>query len=66
MGQFAALGVIKNVIPHSKENTTQLLRDFNVLFESSQINKGAIIQLLNEHLSDFAHIETGKSLDQKM
>lgn len=66
MNQFQALGVIKNPHTYSKENVIELLKQFNDLFDNEKINKSSIIALLNQHLSDFVHIETGKSLDQKM
>ena len=36
------------------------------MLNSGEANKAAIVGLLKEFLPDFEHIETGKSLDQKM
>ena len=64
--EFKALGIIKNTPIHSHQDINNLLTEFEDLFTSAQIEKSDIIQLLNKHLPDFSHIETGKSLDQKM
>ncbi len=66
MDKFEALGVVNNAeIPNHKE-INLLLNEFHSLFEDGTINKTDIIHLLNKYLPDFNHIETGKSLDQKM
>ena len=64
--QFKALGVIKNSIIPSKNKVLALINSFKELFESREVDKSKIINLLNEFLPDFNHIETGKNLDQKM
>ncbi len=43
-----------------------LENDFNVLFKKKLIYKSDIITLFKKYVSNFRHIETGKSLDQKM
>jgi hypothetical protein len=37
-----------------------------MLMQSDAYDKSAIVSLMKKHLPDFEHIETGKSLDQKM
>ena len=66
MDKFNALGVIKNDIIPNKKNIDQILMEFKTLFKKDSINKSAVVSLLGKHLGDFQHIETGKSLDQKM
>jgi FlaA1/EpsC-like NDP-sugar epimerase len=66
MNRFNALGVIKNSVSHSKKDIQDILKEFDTLFENEKIQKTDIIDLLNKYLPDFDHIETGKSLDQKM
>lgn len=66
LNHFESLGVIKNTPIHSKEDIDLLLSEFENLFKNNKIQKSDIVQLLNKHLPDFKHIETGKSLDQKM
>ncbi|MGB1216400.1 MAG: polysaccharide biosynthesis protein, partial [Saprospiraceae bacterium] len=66
MDNFNALGVIKNTGTPRKEDVAKILEEFESLFTKESISKAHIIELLNKYLLDFNHIETGKSLDQKM
>lgn len=66
MELFQALGVIQNKNVPKKEDIHLLLKEFETLFETDSTNKASIVSLLNKYLPDFSHIETGKSLDQKM
>ena len=36
------------------------------LFKQDELDKAAVVRLLQEFIPNFEHIETGKSLDQKM
>lgn len=63
---FRALGVIKNSIKTTKEAVDHLLEEFEEMFISDSVNKTKIVDLLSNYLPSFSHIETGKSLDQKM
>ncbi len=63
---FSALGVIHNSDIPIKEDVNGIINEFETLFETGKIQKSDIVHLLNKHLPDFKHIETGKSLDQKM
>lgn len=62
---FKELGVIKNAEKPDQLVVQNLITEFKGLFDS-KIQKSDIIDLLNKHIPDFSHIETGKSLDQKM
>ena len=66
MNKFQALGVINNQDIPNKKEINQLLSEFHTLFEDATIQKSDVVGLLNKYLPDFSHIETGKSLDQKM
>lgn len=66
MTTFSALGVVKNTPISSKEQIEKTLMAFTNLFESEEVDKAKVVSLLGEYLPDFSHIETGKSLDQKM
>jgi len=66
MDQFSALGVVRNTEIPSIDKVKTILGEFDKLFTSDSLKKADIINLLNDHLPDFSHIETGKSLDQKM
>jgi hypothetical protein len=66
MEKFVSLGVIKNAkkLPISKiENC---IEDLQSLMNSGNYDKQKIVECLKGYIPDFEHIETGKSLDQKM
>ncbi len=66
MNLFNALGVIKNENVPNQKDIELLIQEFDLLFDNQSINKSDIVELLKKYLPDFNHIETGKSLDQKM
>ena len=66
MDTFDALGVVKNSVIPLKSDIDQTLRDFRKLFDAEDVNKAKVVSLISKYLPDFSHIETGKSLDQKM
>jgi len=66
MDSFMALGVVKNSEIPSKEDIKHTLIEFQDLFDSDDVNKAKVVSLISKYLPDFNHIETGKSLDQKM
>ena len=63
---YNSLGVIKNARQLPREQIDASLLDLKNLMESGTYDKTAIVNVLKQHLPDFEHIETGKSLDQKM
>ncbi|PWH86425.1 polysaccharide biosynthesis protein [Brumimicrobium oceani] len=63
---FDSLGVIKNARKLPKEDIVQTIKELQELMDSGNHDKSSIVDLLKKHLPDFEHIETGKSLDQKM
>ncbi len=66
MSTFSALGVVKNSIIPSKSDIDETLKDFKKLFDDEDVDKAKVVSLISKYLPDFSHIETGKSLDQKM
>lgn len=66
LGRFEALGVIENDRLPESGTTERILREFDRMFASEGVDKAAVVALLSEHLSDFRHIETGKSLDNQL
>jgi FlaA1/EpsC-like NDP-sugar epimerase len=66
LDQFDSLGVIKNARKLPLEHIELCVSDLQSLMNSGNYNKQLIIESLKKHLPDFQHIETGKSLDQKM
>ena len=66
MDSFSALGIVKfNELP-DVNNVNKTIEDFKQLFSSTDLVKSKVVSLISSTLSDFKHIETGKSLDQKM
>lgn len=43
-----------------------VITDFENIFSSPLVDKKKIINIIKKYVTDFAHIETGKNLDQKM
>ncbi|WP_029596852.1 polysaccharide biosynthesis protein [Flavobacterium sp. ACAM 123] len=64
--QFESLGVIKNARKLPILEIEICVSDLQQLLNSGNYNKQDIVNSLQKHLPDFQHIETGKSLDQKM
>ena len=64
--QFESLGVIKNARKLQLNQIEMCIFDLQNLMKSGNYNKQTIIESLKKYLPDFQHIETGKSLDQKM
>jgi FlaA1/EpsC-like NDP-sugar epimerase len=64
--QFESLGVIKNARKLPILEIEICISDLQQLMNSGNYNKQDIVNSLKKHLPDFQHIETGKSLDQKM
>ncbi|HUH28771.1 MAG TPA: polysaccharide biosynthesis protein [Gelidibacter sp.] len=63
---YSSLGVIKNAKKLTRREINQTILGLKSLMDSGNYDKTAIVDLLKQHLPDFEHIETGKSLDQKM
>lgn len=63
---YSSLGVIKNARKRTLGEIDQTILGLKNLMDSGDYDKTAIVELLKQHLPDFEHIETGKSLDQKM
>lgn len=66
LDQFDSLGVIKNARKLPKEKVEFCITELQSVLNSSDYNKQEIVDSLIKHIPDFQHIETGKSLDQKM
>lgn len=66
LNKFKELGVIKNKDSINKKDISQSLQELKNTFKTKELDKADIIQTINSILPGFSHIETGKSLDQKM
>lgn len=63
---FVNLGVVKNSTKRDLEEIDAIFNQLHALFESSQVTKARIVEILKNYLLNFEHIETGKGLDSKM
>ncbi|MFA9392687.1 MAG: polysaccharide biosynthesis protein [Prolixibacteraceae bacterium] len=63
---FINLGVIKNSTKRDVKEIDEIFAQLNQLFESNNVSKSAIVDILKVYLPNFEHIETGKGLDSKM
>jgi FlaA1/EpsC-like NDP-sugar epimerase len=66
LDKFNSLGIIKNAKIESKELISKTIIDLEKLLAKSDYDKSDIVHTLQLYISDFQHIETGNSLDQKM
>jgi FlaA1/EpsC-like NDP-sugar epimerase len=66
MSKYESIGVITNSIRPSFFEMEQTIKDIEMLFSRNKYNKADIVKIMNKILPNFKHIETGKSLDQKM
>ncbi|MBK8622522.1 MAG: polysaccharide biosynthesis protein [Saprospiraceae bacterium] len=63
---YSGMGVIKNAVKPSKKHINDCVSELKDLMDSEYNDKYSIVSLMKKYLPDFEHIETGKSLDQKM
>ena len=66
LNKFESIGVITNSKKPSYSEVYSVVNDLITLFDSHKYRKEDIINSINILLPNFKHIETGKSLDQKM
>ena len=66
LNKFESIGVITNSIKPSFSDVETIIREIDLLFKRDIYSKNDIIEIMNKILPNFNHIETGKSLDQKM
>lgn len=61
-----ALGVVYEPRLREISEVEDLIRKFEFAFNSEEVTKSDIVEIINQFLVNFDHIETGKSLDSKM
>jgi len=66
MDKFASLGVIKNAKKEPINKIDERISALKNLLKTNDYQKSDIVKMLTQYIPDFEHIETGKSLDQKM
>lgn len=64
--RFVSLGVIKNITFTNFNEVETLIESLIKEFNNSYVTKDMIIEILQGYLPEFKHIETGRSLDNKM
>jgi FlaA1/EpsC-like NDP-sugar epimerase len=63
---YTSLGVIKSTKKKDLDHLNQTILKIENLFQDPTLDKSKIVDLLNEIIPNFKHIETGKNLDQRM
>jgi FlaA1/EpsC-like NDP-sugar epimerase len=63
---FINLGVVKNSKKRSIQEIDEIFDRLHNLFESDNVTKAEIVEILESYLPNFGHIEKGKGLDSKM
>lgn len=63
---YESLGVIKNAVKPPVDKINETLKGLTALMDTKDYDKASIVTQLKSILPDFAHIETGKKLDDKM
>jgi FlaA1/EpsC-like NDP-sugar epimerase len=66
LDRFDALGVVKGHATLDIAGIRALSAELRQLFEQTDLTKEAIVDVLTRLVPSFHHVETGKSLDQKM
>jgi FlaA1/EpsC-like NDP-sugar epimerase len=66
MNRFIRLGVVKNSKKRTVKEIDTIFNRLHLQFDSSEVTKAIIVEILHEYLPNFSHIETGKGLDSKM
>lgn len=63
---FTSLGIVKNSKKRALPELDSILEKLNAVLKKEELKKEEIVSLLSGFIENFEHIETGKSLDQKM
>ena len=63
---YESIGVVTNSLKPSFSEMEITIKEIETLFKRKSYNKEDIIKIMNKILPNFNHIETGKTLDQKM
>ena len=66
MNTFHSLGVIKNAPRRSLDEIHSMIDKLSSTLNKPDVTKASIVEVMTEFLPTFHHIETGKTLDQKM
>lgn len=64
--RFINLGVVKNSSRRDIRQMEEIFGRLRFLFDSGDVTKAAVVDILKEYLPSFEHIEKGRGLDSKM
>ena len=64
--RYQSLGVIMDKETPDRKKVEGIIHQLTDAFEDENTTKEAIVSILSDYLPEFKHIETGKSLDDKM
>lgn len=64
--RFVSLGVIKNATRRDLREVDEIFARLRRLFDSDNVSKAEVVEILQEFMPGFEHIEKGKGLDSKM
>lgn len=66
LNRFRALGVVEGKSIPEQGNIDKLMNNLHLAFDRTETEKEEIVGILAGYLSNFHHIETGQSLDNRM
>jgi len=66
MKRLNALGVVTGKEIPDKQEIAVLFDRLNAVFDKADTTKEEVVAIMRDYLPNFEHIETGKSLDNKM
>lgn len=66
LNTFSSIGVITGKPVPDKNKVVELIATLDDAFESEKCTKADIVHIIGQYLPNFSHIETGKSLDNRM
>lgn len=66
LSRLTSIGVVRNAAEFNESKLQSFEQGVNALREGGYWSKSQLIELFFEMLPDFAHLETGKYLDQRM
>lgn len=66
MARLKALGIITGKVLTDRKAVQKLIEDLTDIFENENATKDKVVSRISDYLPNFNHIETGKSLDNKL
>lgn len=66
LNSYESLGVVSVENFKNRKEIEKMIKDFQLLFEKTSVEKEEVVSLMKDFLVNFDHKEVGKSLDAKM